>query len=81
MTSQRRSPLWAAMSEAAAAAGDGCCGADQHEGAAMIRALADWLVPVEAGEAEGFGVIRQTERQRLRARLPAEADRTWEVQQ
>lgn len=78
--SEQHQPLWAAMREAAAAAGDGCCDTDHYEGAAMIRALADWLVPEEAGEAEGFGVIRQGERQRLRARLLAEADRAWQVE-
>lgn len=44
------------------------------ERAAEIRAIADWLLPDEQGSADGFGLIRQAERMRLRHVLLAEAE-------
>jgi len=84
---QDKPPLWETMYEAAAKASDGYCDADGVDGAAMLRALADWLAP-EAEEPELFipsefgGSIINADQvaewkvtQRIRQLLLAEADR------
>lgn len=70
MTDHPKPPLWRAMFDAAAPHNP-----PRKQCSAMICALADWLVPEELEVADGFGVIAQNERERLRQLLLAEADR------
>ena len=68
MTNTPQEPLWRVMNLAWGSLQYGT-----HErNAAEIRAVADWLLPKEQDEPMGK---RQQERQALRQRLLAEADR------
>ena len=79
MSNPNRPPLWQVMRDAL-----GVIGIPPERHAAEIRAIADWLVPLEqpphrgmrpGGSDKTYQETLSVERQRLRAILLAEADR------
>lgn len=63
-------PLWTLIAMAFDSAPNAREGA-----AAVLRVVADEVVPEEDEVADGFGVLAQNERERIRQRLLAEAER------